>query len=428
MGIFDSVTPKQQQQQDTGSYGIFGPPPSAPSTGIFSPAAQGLLAAGLGALASRGNTMQAIGRGGLLGLSAYGQAQQADTDQQKQMWQWNRQQQALGALTPDASGVINASPAQLMAAGFSDPAKWDHIRNAGRDKVKEYGDVRNPDGTITRTGFGEYGGTFNTGAAPAKELTNVNGVATDLWGARPGQVLAQDPNKPFSTGQDGMPVANSAYQNYELNKAAAGAARTNLSVNTAPKAFWGDHGKQLSNALFEEQKVAQGAASTLQNITEIRKAADGGAFQGAGADLKLSAAKALSGMGFQISPEQIKNSEQFNAIANNFVLDRVKTLGANPSNADREFIEKTVPRLSTDPGALPLLLDFMESKARSQIDGYNQKVRGVESQPEARYMPYSMEVPYPSGVAVRIQSNDEYAKLPKGALFVTPEGKTLRKK
>ncbi len=46
--------------------------------GIFemlnSPVAQGLLAGGLGALASRGSTAQAIGRGGLLGMSAYGQA------------------------------------------------------------------------------------------------------------------------------------------------------------------------------------------------------------------------------------------------------------------------------------------------------------------------------------------------------------------
>ena len=36
---------------------------------LTSPVGQGLLAAGLGAMGSRGNTMQAIGRGGLLGLS-----------------------------------------------------------------------------------------------------------------------------------------------------------------------------------------------------------------------------------------------------------------------------------------------------------------------------------------------------------------------
>ncbi|MDR3005272.1 MAG: hypothetical protein LBV14_13695, partial [Acidovorax sp.] len=43
---------------------------------LSSPMGQGLLGAGLGALASRGTTAQAIGRGGLLGLSAFGQAQE----------------------------------------------------------------------------------------------------------------------------------------------------------------------------------------------------------------------------------------------------------------------------------------------------------------------------------------------------------------
>jgi len=41
---------------------------------LSSPMGQGLLAAGLGAMGSRGSTMQAIGRGGLLGLSTFGQA------------------------------------------------------------------------------------------------------------------------------------------------------------------------------------------------------------------------------------------------------------------------------------------------------------------------------------------------------------------
>jgi hypothetical protein len=52
------------------------------------------------------------------------------------------------------------------------------------------------------------------------------------------------------------------------------------------------------------------------------------------------------------------------------VLEHVKTLGANPSNADREFIEKTVPRLSTSQEARTQLADFIEKSAKRNIDTF----------------------------------------------------------
>ena len=367
--------------------------------GIFemlnSPVAQGLLAGGLGAMASRGSRMQALGRGGLLGMQVYGQAAGQQQNRLIEDAKKLQQQQALAQLQPDANGLINATPATLVAAGFADPSKWDAIRNAGRDKIKEFQDVRNPDGTVQRVGFTDYGSTVDTGRAPAKELSNINGVATDMWNAQNGQVLAQDPNKPFYLDASGKPAANQAYQDYDTRKAAAGAARTNVMVDAAPKAFWNDFGKQASDQVFKERDGAQAAATTLQGIGEIRKAVEGGVYQGAGADYKLAAAKALGALGAQIAPEQVANSEQFSAISNQFVLNYIKGLGANPSNADREFIEKTVPRLSTDPGALPQLLNFMETKAKATIDSYNSKIKGIQQQPGAGFMPFSLEVPVP---------------------------------
>ena len=90
---------------------------------LTSPVGQGLLAAGLGAMGSRGNTMQAIGRGGLLGLSTFGQAQETQQNKLIEAAKRKAQQDALAALTPGQDGVVNASPATLMAAGFADPAK-----------------------------------------------------------------------------------------------------------------------------------------------------------------------------------------------------------------------------------------------------------------------------------------------------------------
>ena len=72
--------------------------------------------------------------------------------------------------------------------------------------------------------------------------------------------------------------------------------------------------------------------------------------------------------------------ELFNANAKSVLLDKIKTLGANPSNADRDFIEKTFRYWNrSTQGAVPLL-DFMERRAGQQIGAFNQKTNPVQGQ------------------------------------------------
>lgn len=377
---------------------------------LNSPAGQGLLAAGLGAMGSRGNTMQAIGRGGLLGMSTYGQAQEQRDNKLLTAAKDQVRKNAFASIKQGANGEYTFDAPALLQIGVKadDLSK---IRNSGRDQFKEMQKVTNADGSQSIHSVNEYGGIQNTGLTNAAEIKaqdlggNMAGInpytGQQAWSAdkslTPDQVQGAA-NQPFMM-KDGQIVPNPAYQSYAMAKAAAGASRTNVTVDAAPKAFWNDFGKQASDQLFKEREGAQAASSTLQGIGEIRKAVQGGAYQGAGADYKLGAAKALGALGLQIAPEQVANSEQFNAIANQFVLNSIKGLGANPSNADRDFIEKTVPRLSTDPGALPLLLNFMEGKAKVQVDGYNEKIKGVQSQAGAGFMPFSLEVKQPAAAA-----------------------------
>lgn len=279
--------------------------------------------------------------------------------------------------------------AGLLQAGFS-PDEAQKIISGGGPQLNNI-DAKD----YTQDSLAKFLQTRNPADLVAVRKREVaNGVAYDPYSVAPGTVF-NDVNQPFLRDQNGNIVPNTPYQRFQLQKAAAGAARTNVSVDAAPKAFWGDFGKSASDQLFKEREAAQAAASTLQGLDEIRKAAAGGAFQGAGADMKLGAARALRSLGMNISPNEVANSEQFNAIAGQFVLNHIKQLGANPSNADREFIEKTVPRLSTDPAALPGLLNYMESKARGQVESYNNKIRGVQQQPGAQFLPYSLEVPIP---------------------------------
>lgn len=198
---------------------------------LTSPMGQGLLAAGLGAMGSRGNTMQAIGRGGLLGLSTFGQAQETQQNKLIEAAKRKAQQDALAALTPGQDGVVNASPATLMAAGFSDPAKWDSIRNMGRDKVKQLEKVTNADGSQGVHAISEYGGVSNTG------LTNAPEIKTQDLG---GQVVGMNPY----TGQQGW-AADKLATISELEAARSNKVREGLTVR----------GQNMTDARAREKNV-----------------------------------------------------------------------------------------------------------------------------------------------------------------------------
>ncbi len=194
------------------------------------------------------------------------------------------------------------------------------------------------------------------------------GQAYDPYSIKPGEVL-QDPNKPFVVS-NGQVVPNPSFQSYEINKARAGAARNNNTViNAGPKAFETELGKLDAEKLGQFRTAAEAGQSTLQTVGSLRSAEKSGVFDGGGAAAKTAAANMLYGI-TGVEMKELPGSQMFNAQASKLILDQVKTLGANPSNADREFIEKTVPNLSTSATARAQLLDFMEKKAKSQIELY----------------------------------------------------------
>lgn len=357
-------------------------------------------------MALAGGLLQGNMGAGLLGASdAYGQAKAQGAkaqlaqlqmqEAQMKMEEAARQRQFLQNLPMQGNNPLLHQAAQAGVIPVGDYLKSTLPKPVEFGKIdpKDY----TPESLREAVTTGDY-----TKLVPVRKLDVVNNQAVDLYNAQPGQVFDTfDPNKPFNL-QGGKLAPNQAFQNYEMGKARAGA--TNVNVDTAPKAFWGDFGRSASDALFKEREGAQAAATVLQGVGEIRQAVAGGSYQGAGAELKLGAAKALNALGANIDPKTVANSEIFNANAKQFVLAQIKMLGANPSNADREFIEKTVPSLSTDPGALPRLLNFIEGKARTQVEGYNSKIRNVQKQPGAGFMPFSLEVPAPQAAPAKPQA------------------------
>lgn len=167
-----------------------------------SPEGQGLLAAGFGAMGSR-NPWVGMSRGGLLGLQAYGQAsemqadrqrQQAMDERQTQVFDWQKsaheqqqeamrkaqeqqaaQQNYLGSLGKVTSPRLDAQPNAF------DPLKWRAMGgsmeeakliaeapNLGKAKIKDFKEIRNPDGSVSVVGFDEFGNATNTKQTPFK--------------------------------------------------------------------------------------------------------------------------------------------------------------------------------------------------------------------------------------------------------------------
>lgn len=169
---------------------------------IGTPAGQGLLtavAAGM-AGARRGAPVNTIGAGLLGGLQGYANAQdqqmqakrydqqnklfdaqmqniQAQADAKKAAQEQARLQQGyLSTVGRVTSPVVGAEPNKF------DPMKWLSLGgsvedakalsssgNWGKSAIKDYKEVRNPDGSVSIVGFDEYGNQMNTGATPFKD-------------------------------------------------------------------------------------------------------------------------------------------------------------------------------------------------------------------------------------------------------------------
>ena len=171
-------------------------------------------------------------------------------------------------------------------------------------------------------------------------------------------------------GPDGKPVVNEPMYAAKSRIANAGAARNSTTViNAGPKAFETELGKLDAGQLEKWRGDAQTAQSLLGTIDSLRQAEKTGAYSGGGADTRLAVSNMIEGW-TGIVPKGLVGSQVYNAEANKLILDRVKALGANPSNADREFIQKTVPQLANNSEARKQMADWMEQKAKKTINLY----------------------------------------------------------
>lgn len=156
-----------------------------------------------------------------------------------------------------------------------------------------------------------------------------------------------------------------------------------VSVNTAANPIYEGVAKQI----VDQRKNAQTAAyETIPAVHEARKAVEQGAITGAFAQGRMDLAKV--GALFGVSDTQaVQNTEVLRAAVGQGVLAHIKALGANPSNADRDYIEKVQGgQIALEEGSIKKILDIQEKYARQAIRNFNrdsQKLMSVQGGDQA---------------------------------------------
>jgi len=161
----------------------------------------------------------------------------------------------------------------------------------------------------------------------------------------------------------------------KLREKAAGAAVTRVSVDARQEEeFAKTRGKSQAEALTETANLARSGSQALTTLSGMKQLADSGQlFTGPLAQSYVGATNFLASLNL-LSPEQklrLSSSEIYDKQAKDLVMqDLGGKLGAQISDADRNFVEARIPQLSTSVKARTELIDKLQEIQRGKIDYY----------------------------------------------------------
>lgn len=136
---------------------------------------------------------------------------------------------------------------------------------------------------------------------------------------------------------------------YLKEKAAAGAARTNVNVSSGEKEFDKAVGKDYGETYVGMQKAGRDAGGAINNLNIMENLTrDPNFYSGTGGEIVTRLKQAGVSTGFL--PEGAASpNEVFQKVSQKAVIDNLGSLGAGVSNADRQFIQGTVPNITNSP-------------------------------------------------------------------------------
>lgn len=178
---------------------------------------------------------------------------------------------------------------------------------------------------------------------------------------------------------------------------------TNINLNTvdsASNAFATGIAKSRADSLTASKGAAQQGIQALVSIQDAQAAINNGIKSGSGADFKLTLAKVGKAFGLSDDPA-IVNTEAYKSDVMNQVLGVVKSLGSNPSEADREFVNQIKGgTISLDAGTLNHLLQIGKAEAGNAVLAHqhnlavNRDATGaIPADLEAMNVPFNFSAP-----------------------------------
>lgn len=134
-------------------------------------------------------------------------------------------------------------------------------------------------------------------------------------------------------------------------KAEAGAARTNVNTNiqSGEKEFDKAIGKDYGETFVGLNKAARDSVGAVNNLNVLeRLTRDPNFYSGTGGEVMTKLKQAGVSTGFL--PEGAASAnELFQKVSQKSVVDSLGSLGSGVSNADRQFIQGTVPNIANTP-------------------------------------------------------------------------------
>jgi hypothetical protein len=192
-----------------------------------------------------------------------------------------------------------------------------------------------------------------------------NGQVFDPFRVQPGQVFA-DPNKPFAMGASG-PVANEAFQSFELNKARAGKPTIENKVEMIAESEWakkrsGDFADMMAG-INKTSFSAPTQVRKLERMEQLLEGVDGGKLAPTG----LEIASAANSFGIKIDP-RLGNKEAAQALSRE-IATGFRQPGTGPmTDKDFENFLLQVPDLSKTAQGRRQITATMKAAAARDIE------------------------------------------------------------
>lgn len=214
----------------------------------------------------------------------------------------------------------------------------------------------------------------------------------------PPEVMQPVRQVPLPGGKEGQ-MANQSYGGRLQGIGSPGTTNeTRIENNLNPKAedkfLMGEAEKLSASAQLLRKRVPE----TLRALSSAEQAAASGAFQGPMAQWLETAVGVAAQMGLT-GPELNKvlaNTERLGSDMGRFVLSALESTGTNPSNADREYAERTAGGKKLSPEGLKEVIKAARVDLANSIQSHNSSISGladkIPSAVTAKIEPFAVRI------------------------------------